>query len=360
MTKPAISILTPTYNRAHVLHRAYDSLKRQKGSDFEWVVVDDGSTDDTPMLLARWQAEADFPITLYRYEKNRRRNAAVNSGAKFASGDYSVILDSDDALLDDALETIAYWRERTGIDAIPNVFQLVFRCVDEVGALVGTLEEGGGTGLPQETIRMSDREARYRLGLTFECIGLMKSDICRSRRFLELDNSEHSPEIITHMEIAKRYETIYVDRPIRRYLMNDGVERLSDEAASGIKWPRGNYSRALATLNDDIDYFWQRPKLFLNAARKITRLGAHIGRPSLLQLRDLANGRARLLWIACVPVGLTGYCRDRLHGIRAPVADFNISAWGPAQPPEYPVFHAPPERFGSAPMKAAVREAVPE
>lgn len=72
MIKPAVSVLTPTYNRAHVLHRAFDSLNRQKTRDFEWVVVDDGSTDDTPALLAGWQEEADFPITWYRYSKNMR------------------------------------------------------------------------------------------------------------------------------------------------------------------------------------------------------------------------------------------------------------------------------------------------
>ena len=69
MAARAVSILTPTYNRAHVLHRGYDSLRRQKTRDFEWVVVDDGSTDDTPALLARWQAEADFPIARYRYSE---------------------------------------------------------------------------------------------------------------------------------------------------------------------------------------------------------------------------------------------------------------------------------------------------
>ena len=113
MKRPAISILTPTFNRAHVLHRVYDNLKGQKTCDFECVVADDGSTDDTPALLERWQEEADFPIGWYRYENNRGRNAAVNSGATLVSGDYTLILDSDDELLDDALETFAYWREHT-------------------------------------------------------------------------------------------------------------------------------------------------------------------------------------------------------------------------------------------------------
>ena len=194
MKRPAISILTPTYNRAHVLHRVYDSLNRQKTRDFEWVVVDDGSTDGTPALLERWQAEADFPISWYRYENNRGRNAAVNSGAKLVSGKYSWILDSDDELLDDALETVADWRERTGVDDAPSVSGLYFRCVDESGIPVGRLRKGGGSSLPRETVRMSIREARYRLGMTFEFADVMKTEIFRDRRFVELTNSEHGPK----------------------------------------------------------------------------------------------------------------------------------------------------------------------
>ena len=348
MKRPAISILTPTYNRAHVLHRVYDSLKRQKTRDFEWVLVDDGSTDDTSALLERWQEEADFPIGWYRYENNRGRNAAVNSGATLVSGDYTLILDSDDELLDDALETVAYWRERSGIDAMPSVSGLYFRCVDQRGALVGRRGKGKETALPRETMRVSVRKARYRFGMTFEFISIVKTDISRERRFLELTDSEHGPLIITHMEMSKRYETIYVDQPIRRYFRNDGEIRLSDRTFSAIKWPRGNYLRALAILNDDIEFLWRSPKQFLNASRKITRLGLHIGRPLRLQFRDLDNWRGRLLWMAAISGGFAGYIRDRLCGCTVPNADLDISAWGPAAPPENLERHLSSRRFRNA------------
>ena len=242
MKKPVISILTPTYNRAHVLHRVYGSLKRQRTRDFEWIVVDDGSTDDTPTMLERWQAEADFPISWYRYENNRGRNAAVNSGAKLVSGDYMMILDSDDELLNDALETFAHWRERTEIDAIPSVSRLYFRCVDESGTLIGKLEKSGATALPKEAMQISEREGRYRFGMTFEFIDVMKTAISGERRFVELTSSEHGPEIITHMEIAKQYETIYVDHPIRRYYTDDGEKRLSDKETGHDKMAAGKLS----------------------------------------------------------------------------------------------------------------------
>lgn len=347
MTGPAISVLTPTYNRAHVLHRAYESLRRQTVRDFEWVLVDDGSTDDTPALLSRWQAEADFPISWYRYSNNRGRNAAVNTGKSLVSGGYTLILDSDDALLDDAVETINYWRRKTGLDAAETAYALMFRCVDDHGNIVGEPTDGRLDRFPQQVRTMSAREARYRLRITFELITVAKTDVRQEFEFTELTESEHCPESVTHNRISRFYDSVYVNRPIRRYFRRAGSARLSGTQAAplSLKWPRGNYLRALATLNDDIDYLRRDPGGFLNAARKIARLGLHMGRSPRNQLRDLAHPRARLLWALAMPGGLAGYLRDRLRGRRALAADPDISAWGPAAAPEHPELHPPPERF---------------
>lgn len=194
-------------------------------------------------------------------------------------------------------------------------------------------------------IRISRRDAYYRQGMTFEFVGVAKTYVCRERKFIELTKSEHCPPSVTHNQISNRYETIYVDHPIRQQFRNDGVARLSDKRTRTIKWPRGNYLRALSILNDDIDYFWKSPTRFLNAARKVTRFGLHIGRSPRLQFRDLVHRRARLLWAASIPGGYVGHLRDRLRRRTAPNADPEISSWGPAAPPENPVLHPSPERF---------------
>ena len=101
-----------------------------------------------------------------------------------------------------------------------------------------------------------------------------------------MDNSENFPPSIDLNRISEFYDLIFVDRQIRTYYRHDGIFRLSDTPSNLVKWPRGRYLRALAILNEDIDYFWLRPKVFLNAARKVTRLGLHIGRSPHLQFRD--------------------------------------------------------------------------
>lgn len=104
-----LTILTPAYNRAYTIHLAYESLCRQTCMDFEWVVVDDGSADNTEELVRQWQKETTaFPI-VYEKQENGGKHRAVNRGVALAKGDYVLILDSDDFLTDDAVEVIAGW-----------------------------------------------------------------------------------------------------------------------------------------------------------------------------------------------------------------------------------------------------------
>jgi glycosyltransferase involved in cell wall biosynthesis len=109
MYKYKITIFTPTYNRAHLLERLYRSIQRQTYRDFEWLIVDDGSKDNTADVIAGFiQEENSFPIRFYRKE-NGGKSRAVNYGLDLAEGELFFIMDSDDYLTDDALEKIVYW-----------------------------------------------------------------------------------------------------------------------------------------------------------------------------------------------------------------------------------------------------------
>ena len=104
-----ITLFTPTYNRAYILDRLYRSVQRQTFRDFEWLIIDDGSTDNTEELVRGWMAEEnDFPI---RFEKqpNGGKCRAINRGLDLARGELFFIMDSDDYLTDNALERVVYW-----------------------------------------------------------------------------------------------------------------------------------------------------------------------------------------------------------------------------------------------------------
>ena len=104
-----VTVFTPTYNRAYILGDLYHSLQRQTCMDFEWLIVDDGSADDTKALVASWQAEENlFPIR-YVYQENGGKCRAINRGLKEADGRLFFTVDSDDYLTDDAIEKVIRW-----------------------------------------------------------------------------------------------------------------------------------------------------------------------------------------------------------------------------------------------------------
>jgi glycosyltransferase involved in cell wall biosynthesis len=117
-----ITIFTATYNRAHMLPALYDSIQRQTFRDFEWLVIDDGSADDTPALFESWLVDAnDFPIRYIRVP-NGGKHRALNKGGDLADGDLFFIVDSDDMLTENSLAVLVKWAEtiedRTGFAGV--------------------------------------------------------------------------------------------------------------------------------------------------------------------------------------------------------------------------------------------------
>lgn len=105
MTQPYLTIFTPTYNRAYRIKALYDSLCQQTCKDFEWLVVDDGSTDNTKELITSFINENMISIR-YVYQENGGKHRAINRGAQDAAGKMFFIVDSDDYVTSDAVQWI--------------------------------------------------------------------------------------------------------------------------------------------------------------------------------------------------------------------------------------------------------------
>lgn len=111
--KPTITVFTPTYNRAYCLNRCYESLKRQTLKDFCWLVIDDGSTDNTKSLVEKWiQETKDFNIR-YIYKENGGLHTGYNKAIEVMNTELCVCIDSDDYMPNDAIEKIIKkWNEK--------------------------------------------------------------------------------------------------------------------------------------------------------------------------------------------------------------------------------------------------------
>lgn len=114
--KPVFTVFTPTFNRGYILPELYDSLKAQTFQDFEWLIVDDGSTDETSDLINGWIKENIISI-VYKKKENGGKPRAINYGIPFASGEYFVMVDSDDTITPDALEKMSQWVDEVAEDS---------------------------------------------------------------------------------------------------------------------------------------------------------------------------------------------------------------------------------------------------
>ena len=199
---PFISILTPTYNRGKLLLPLYDSLKNLTFKDFEWLIVDDGSEDDTEQYALSWIAHnienAEFPIR-YIKKSNGGKHTAINRGVREASGELILILDSDDTLPEDSLATIAqYYEQCKGYKDCAGVCGLM---AHHDGQLIGT-------GFPKDPMYESALQFRYaeKGNVTGDLLEVYKTSVMREFPFPEIENEKFCPESLVWNRIANKYK----------------------------------------------------------------------------------------------------------------------------------------------------------
>lgn len=130
-----LTIFTPAYNRAHTLVRTYKSLCNQICKDFEWLIIDDGSTDNTAELVQKWINEADFKIR-YIYQENQGMHGAHNTAYKNITTELNTCIDSDDYMPNDAVENIITFWKNNKTEKYAGFIGLDQR---EDGSIIGTL-----------------------------------------------------------------------------------------------------------------------------------------------------------------------------------------------------------------------------
>ena len=213
---PFISILTPTYNRGKLLLPLYESLKNLTFEDFEWLIVDDGSEDDTEQYALSWIAHniqnAEFPIR-YIKKSNGGKHTAINRGVREANGELILILDSDDTLPADSLATIAqYYEQCKGYKDCAGVCGLM---AHHDGQLIGS-------GFPKDPMYESALQFRYaeKGNVTGDLLEVYKTSVMREFPFPEVENEKFCPESLVWNRIANKYKLFCFNKVIyyRDYL----------------------------------------------------------------------------------------------------------------------------------------------
>lgn len=296
------TVFTPTYNRSHTLHRVYESLKVQTYLDFEWLIVDDGSTDHTSNLVARWQKESNFPIR-YFYQQNQGKHIAFNLGVKKAQGKFFLNIDSDDAFEANALERLKYHWDQIPEEEKEQFSGVSCLCKTPEGKIIGSQ-------FPFNPTDSNSLEIRHRYKIKGDKWGFYRTAILKKFPFPPVANASFIPENLIWSAIAREYKTRFVNEALSIVYLNGDLQ-------TSLSRNKNPFKKALvltlwhkSVLNKEIDFFWLNPIYFFRSAIHYGRFSLHSGSDPLTQFRELDTIIGKILWLLMFWVGFLVYCRD--------------------------------------------------
>lgn len=229
-----VSLVMAAYNRAHTLPRAIDSVLAQDYPDWEIVIVDDGSRDDTVEVVARY---TDSRIKLVRHAENRGVTAAKNTGFDHATGEWIATLDSDDELAPGALST--FMRALTEVD--PGLDAIACNCVD---SRTGRFSGDGYTGDRYIDVGTQLRETRG------EFWGMFRARLLGTNRFDERIAGREAA-LWTRIHTGARW--YYLHQGLRVY-HTEGSDRLTARKASNLRANPRQYRSFVVLTEETPDY----------------------------------------------------------------------------------------------------------
>lgn len=286
-----VTVLTPTFNRERVLRSLWDSLQKQTVKDFEWLVVDDGSTDGTKNLITQLQEKSDFPIR-YIYKSNGGKHTALNVGIQTICRELTFIVDSDDCVTDDAVESILKihkkYRSQNSIcgyaflRAFPDgkVNGKKFDVDEKIGSYIDVRVNGDDTGADKAEV--------------------FKTHCLKEFPFPEYPNEKFLGEDLVWLRMARKYEMVHINKAI--YVGNyleDGLT--NNRRKHNIASPVGCMHRAEEFMESDL-----KTRYRIKGGLQYIVYGRFAG----VKVVDLIRkSRHKILATVCIPGGLLLYTR---------------------------------------------------
>lgn len=194
-----VTVFTPTYNRAYRLPDLYHSLQKQTCKDFEWLVIDDGSTDDTSELFEKWKDEKSFSIR-YIKQSNGGKHRAVNHGVKEANGELFYIVDSDDILPPEAMQRIIN-------QYLPIKNDMSFGGICGLKAFYNGEKVGGECNFG--TLDCTSLDFRYKYQIKGDMAEVIRTSVFKEFPFPEIEGERFCPEALIFNRIATKYKLRY-------------------------------------------------------------------------------------------------------------------------------------------------------
>jgi glycosyl transferase cpsO len=276
-----ITILTPAYNRGHLLGKLYQSLVKQDFEDFEWVIVDDGSSDSTTNIVDKFIQDKKIIIS-YIKQSNGGKHRALNRGVIESKGELILIVDSDDSLPKNSLSVI-------------NRYYLEIKDNPLIGGVCGLMAHHDGTIIGERNalspMDISSIEMRYKYAFTGDVCEVFKAEVLRDFPFPEIENEKFCPEDLVLNRIAKKFKLLFINDVIyyRDYLDGGLTSKI---VKIRMQSPIASMMCYAELLQNDIPYIYK-----LKAAINYWRFRfCYYGKGSFPKIRGIWNVASLIGW----------------------------------------------------------------
>ncbi len=269
-----VTVFTPFYNRRRTIDRVFDSLLLQTYKDFEWMIIDDGSSEDISDLLKIYREKADFNIRYY-YKKNGGKHTAANWANYLTDSEYMIILDSDDAILPKTIEYFIKSWDSIDESRKDEYWSVVGRCLDadsnkpESAPFPDDINEAEN---PREIAATCPGEK-------FSCI---KTSKLKEFPFPEPEGTNFITECVVWNKLDKKYKQYYTNEFVRYYYKNESDSLMTT-------WYKNHVKQGYVT-----NYYWMQSVINDSAekdkykdAMKMCYYGKSIGKKLKEMLSDM-------------------------------------------------------------------------
>lgn len=287
--RPLLTIITPTYNRGDLLKNCYESLKNQSNKNFEWIIIDDGSTDNTECIVKNLIEEDIIKIKYFK-KVNGGKHTALNVGFEEAMGELTIIVDSDDLLINEAVSIISkLWHENKNIN---NLSSIVFLRSHSDGKIIGD-------EFPKDRLLSNHIQCRINMGINGDKSEVYVTKVLKKYKFPVFEGEKFMSEGIVWYRIGKEYDALYVNKAIyiTEYLPG-GLTKSGRNLR--IKCPLGGIEASKEGMSKEVN---------LKQRVKHTLLYVSYSYFANKDLKDIINNNNnKYLTIASIPLG---YCLYR-------------------------------------------------
>lgn len=195
-----ITVFTPTYNRAYVLPKLYLSLTEQTSKDFVWLIVDDGSTDNTKQIVDEWIREGKIEIK-YIHQQNGGKMKAHNLGVQNTTTPYFVCVDSDDNMTDNAIESILNECEKLQDESVCGI--VAYKAYTDGKVISTPFPEG------EEIVNFSKM---YENGFEGDTAFVFKTEVIKQYPFPIIASEKFITEAYVYEQISRDYQVLLLNK----------------------------------------------------------------------------------------------------------------------------------------------------